>query len=181
MAGLLFASRPSWLCVLFTLHHRETVGGRERGGREGNYEVKRSSLPSISYCTALPLGHHAGDCFVCRPPVWDNLKTLWGQRPQCCPSVPPTASPSALGWPDLLDLILLCSFPRWPDDSLNYMWLSFVSVKMEVRLPQPRVTWDSFSLLNLFISQGFQVPINSSAVDSHLQYNYFYTLVWFFF
>lgn len=30
------------------------------------------------------------------------------------------------------------------------------------------------SLLNLFVSQGSQVPINFSAVDSHFQYNYFY-------
>lgn len=33
------------------------------------------------------------------------------------------------------------------------------------------------SLLNLFIPQGSQVPINCSAVDSHRQYNYFYRQV----
>ena len=63
--------------------------------------------------------------------------------------------------------------------SLNYVWLCFVSVKMEVRLPRP--SYLIVSLLNLFIPQGFQVPINYSAVDSHLQYNNFYTLVKFFF
>lgn len=45
-------------------------------------------------------------------------------------------------------------------------------MNMEVRLLQPELL-DSPIVLNLFIPQGFQVPINYSAIDSHLQYNYF--------
>lgn len=174
---------PADFHILLTLHHRVTVCGKHsEGKRKEITKLKRSSLPSISYSSALPSRHGTGGCVMYRPTVWDNLKILGGQRPCLCPLCLSHCLPQCFELTCPVGPRSTVFISKVPNkDALNYMWLSFVSVKMEVRLPQPRVTWDSFSLLNLFISQGFQVPINSSAVDSHLQYNYFYTLVWFFF
>lgn len=155
VAELQFAPRPRRFHALFTSHHIVSSCGRQavREGGKKERSPAEKTLPFISYSFALLLGHlrHRSDHFVYSLQL-GTLWTLWGQRPHLCPLCHSHLVTQCfdLTWPIGPSSIVFSSSvgARWP--SLNYMWLSFVSLKMEVGLPQPRVTWQSHCWICLY-------------------------------
>lgn len=147
----------SWVCIQAQLifHALVTVDGCGRqagrlwgGGEKEKAKLKRVFLPLI-YLFALLLGYlkHCTDYCAYKPPVWDNLKTPL--RAETFPLSPwPLPRPHLVLWVDLTrgpsSVVASTSNGLFQGAwwfRLNYTCQFFLSVKLEVRLPQPRVTW----------------------------------------